>query len=157
MKSEGMVDLMATGLVKKACILKKIQSVFVLAVLIVIPLSCSHRRHIDLLPGLVGTWKTEKGILIEIHHSMSNEAEAVIKLTPGYRGEEVEIGKVIISHIKPQPSGGFSGSFEMPEGLQPVNVDISIIMRNNLLIISDDKRLRGKKMLWKRIVNKHGY
>ena len=129
----------------------------VLAVMVVLPLSCSHRRHFAPLSGLIDTWKTERGILIEVHTSSPDEAEAVIKLTPGYRGDDMKIGKVLISHIKPQPSGGFSGSFEMPGELQPITVDISIIMNNTLLIISGDKRLRGKKMLWKRIVNKRGY
>ena len=112
--------------------------------------ACSQQRFLDPFKYLVGDWKTEKGIIVSVGMASDTEAEATIKLTPGYRGEEIDIGKVLIHAIKPEASGGFSGLFVMPGGRSPVKVEISIISRDTLLIISRDKRVKGNRMVWKR-------
>ncbi len=112
--------------------------------------ACSQQRFGDPYKYMLGDWRTEKGIIVTIQMASDTEAEAEIKLTPGYGGEEIDIGKVMIHAIKPEASGGFSGLFVMPDGLKPVKVEISIFSGNTLLLISRDKRVKGNRMVWKR-------
>ena len=119
-------------------------------VLVLLFPACSQQRFGDPYTYLLGDWRTEKGIIVSMQMASDTDVEAAIKLTPGYRGEEIDIGKILIHAIKSEASGGFSGLFAMPGGLKPVKVEISIISRNTLLIISRDKRVKGNRMVWKR-------
>ena len=124
---------------------------FLLVFLTILLPGCSHQKFMDPFTNLLGNWKTEKGIIVSIQKSSDTEAEAAIKLTPGYRGEDIKSGKIIISAIKPFPGGGFSGSFEMPGGAKTVKLEISLLSRNTILILSRDKRVKGNRMLWRRV------
>jgi hypothetical protein len=116
--------------------------------------SCSERRIVGRYDSILGTWRTERGIIMSIRMSSGQGAEAAIKIASGFGGKEVETGKVIISSIKPMFEGGFSGLFEMPGNLKPVPVEISLINPDTMLIISRDKRIKGNRMVWRRIENK---
>ncbi len=101
---------------------------------------------------VLGTWKTEKGIIMSVEKTPEGTARASIKVAPGYGGEDVRIGRVIISSIKPEPSGGYSGSFIMPGELKAVKVEIGVLRRNTMLIVSRDRRVKGNRMVWKRVM-----
>ena len=114
--------------------------------------ACMRKPFFDPYDLVLGTWKTEKGIIMSVEKTPEGTARASIKVAPGYGGEDVRIGRVIISSIKPEPSGGYSGLFIMPGELKAVKVEISVLHRNTMLILSRDKRVKGSRMVWKRVM-----
>ena len=112
---------------------------------------CASKPPYDPYELVLGTWKTEKGIIMSVEMTPEGTARAAVKLSPGYGGEDVSIGKVIISLIKPEQSGGYSGVFTMPGGLKPVKVEISVLHRDTMLILSGDRRVKGYRMVWRRV------
>ena len=113
--------------------------------------TCAENRLAGRYDPLLGTWRTEKGILMAVQMSDSQGAEASITMAPGFLGDDVKSGKVIIHSIKPVADGGWSGLFEMPGNLKPVKVDISIFSGDTMLIISRDKRVKKRRMVWHRM------
>jgi len=118
---------------------KALIGVSVLCFLVFITAGCAAPRHADRNDPLLGTWKTERGIIMTVQMKEEKGAEASIKLAPGFIGDDFKIGKVIISAIKPAPDGGWTGLFIMPGNLRPVKVDISVFSWKKMLIISRDK------------------
>ena len=112
---------------------------------------CARKPLYDPYELVLGTWKTEKGIIMSVEMTPEGAARAAVKLSPGYGGEDVSIGKVIISRIKPEQSGGYSGVFAMPGTLKPVKVEISVLHRDTMLILSSDRRVKGYRMVWRRL------
>ena len=112
---------------------------------------CTVPHRADRNDPLLGTWRTERGIIMTVQMTEGNGAEASIKLAPGYIGDDFTIGKVVINSIKPAPDGGWTGLFLMPGNLMPVKVDISVFSGKKMLIISRDKRVKKNSMLWRRI------
>ena len=114
--------------------------------------ACMRKPLFDPYDLVLGTWKTEKGIVMSIEMTPEGTARASIKVAPGYGGEDVRIGRVIISSIKPEPSGGYYGLFIMPGELKAVKVEISVLRRNTMIILSRDRRVKGSRMVWKRVM-----
>lgn len=112
---------------------------------------CASKPLYDPYELVLGTWKTEKGIFMTVEMTPEGAARAAVKLSPGYGGEDVSIGKVIISRIKPERSGGYSGMFAMPGDLKPVKVEISVLHRDTMLLLSGDRRVKGYRMVWRRV------
>lgn len=135
------------GLTRKSQI-----DVKVLCFLVFLTVSCSAPHRADRNEPLLGTWKTERGIIMTVQMTEGIGAEASIKLAPGFIGDDFKIGKVIISSIKPAPDGGWTGLFIMPGNLKPVKVDISVFSGKKMLIISRDKRIKKNSMQWRRVV-----
>ncbi|MCE5249550.1 hypothetical protein LLG96_04940 [bacterium] len=125
-----------------------------LFVVMIIGVSCSEKRIAGRYESIIGTWRTERGIVMSIRMSPAQGAEASIKLAAGYGGSDVEVGKVLISNIRPMYQGGFSGIFEIPGNKKPVEVEISLVSPDTLLIISRDRRVKGNRMIWRRIQEK---
>ncbi len=130
---------------------KALFGVSVLCFLVFLTAGCTAPRRAGRNDPLLGTWKTERGIIMTVQMTEEKGAEASIKLAPGYIGDDFKIGKVIISSIKPSPDGGWTGLFSMPGNLKPVKVDISVFSWKKMLIISRDKRVKKNSMLWRRI------
>ena len=113
--------------------------------------TCAENRLAGRYYPLLGTWRTEKGIIMTVQMSDSQGAEAAVKMAPGFLGDDVKSGKVIMHSIIPVVDGGWSGLFEMPGNLKPVKVDISIFYGDTMLIIARDKRVKKRRMVWRRI------
>ena len=127
----------------------------VVGLIVLLVTGCAQKPLYNPYDPVLGTWKTEKGIVMAVEMTPDGSARAVVKLSPGYGGKDVDIGKVIISQIKPAPSGGYSGLFGMPGGLKPVSVEISVLRRDTMLILSSDRRVKGNRMIWKRVNEKN--
>ncbi len=93
---------------------KVLIGVSVLCFLVFFTASCTAPRRADRNGPLLGTWKTERGLIITVQMTEEKGAEASIKLAPGFIGDDFKIGKVIITSIKPAPGGGWMGLFIMP-------------------------------------------
>ena len=130
---------------------KALIGVVVLCFPVFLTTGCTAPHRADRNESLLGTWKTERGIIMTVQMTEDKGAEASIKLAPGFIGDDFKIGKVIISSIKPAPDGGWTGLFIMPGNLKPVKVDISVFSGKKMLIISRDKRVKKNSMLWRRI------
>ncbi|MBN1292512.1 MAG: hypothetical protein JXB48_11790 [Candidatus Latescibacteria bacterium] len=115
--------------------------------------ACSESRLAVRYSSLIGTWRTERGIIMNIQVNDDPElgAEASIIRAPGFIGGEFSVGKIVISKIKPIPDGGWSGLFIMPGYEKPVKVDISVFTSGKMLIISRDKRVKKNRMIWNRV------
>ena len=115
--------------------------------------SCSETRLAGRYEPLIGTWRTEQGIIIDIqvNEETTLGAEASIKNAPGFLGGEISKEKIVMNGIKPIPDGGWSGFFIMPNNEKPVKVDISVFKSRKMLIISRDKRVKKKRMVWERV------
>ncbi len=85
-----------------------------------------------------------------IYRSPERGVSAIIKKAPGFIGEDIKPGKIVISQINPLVDGGYTGVFKMPGDLKPVKVKIIIMSGDTLVIMTWDRRANGKIMKWKR-------
>ncbi len=85
-----------------------------------------------------------------IYRSPKRDVLAIIKKAPGFIGEDVKPGKIVISKINPLVDGGYTGFFKMPSDLKPVKVKIILMSEDTLVIMTWDRRANGKIMKWKR-------
>lgn len=124
-----------------------------LNIIFLLVLSCAGRHLQESYKPILGSWRTEKGIIMSIQISPYGDAVAIVKTAPGFITEDIQTGKAVINHIKPLVDGGFSGIFEMPDGLEPVTVKMGFTSHDTLLIITWDRRAKSKVMRWQRIRN----
>ena len=115
---------------------------------------CAGRETVESYRSILGDWRTERGIIMSIHLSPNSGVEASIKVAPGFIGEDVSPGKVIISNIKPLVDGGYRGVFEMPGNLKPADVTLKLITRDTLGIVTWDRRVENRIMKWYRVETK---
>ena len=79
-------------------------------------------------------------------------AKASVEISPGFDSKNIQHGDALITNIKPLVDGGYTGIFEIPDGLKPVKVKLGLISRDTLLIMTWDKRAKNKVMRWKRVL-----
>jgi len=113
---------------------------------------CSDERMIRIYEPILGAWRTQRGIIMVIETGADHEAHASVKLAPGFLGDDVAEGKVVINRIKYFDDLEYTGFFDMPDTPKPVKVRMLLTGRNTLVIMSHDSRVKGRRMVWRRVI-----
>ena len=120
-------------------------------IVIFLLISCAGRSSVERYLPIMSYWRTDRNIIMSIHNTPEYGVAAVIKTSPGYSGKETEPGRAIIINIQPLVDGGYTGIFEVPGGQEPVKVKLILESRDSLIIMSWDKRVKGKIQKWQRV------
>lgn len=118
----------------------------------VLVLSCAGRGKIESYQPILGSWETERGIIMSIKMTPNKGAKASVEISPGFDIKNIQHGDALITNIKPLVDGGYTGILGIPDGLKPVKVKLGLISRDTLLIMTWDKRAKNKVMRWKRVL-----
>jgi hypothetical protein len=99
---------------------------------------------------ILGEWINDKGVATVIHRLPGNELVAEVISAPGYFGNDMGAGKMIIRNIQSFQTR-YSGIFVMPGEEKSVRVQIRFRDMNTLVFSTDDKRAKGNLMIWHRV------
>ena len=100
---------------------------------------------------ILGEWTNDKNLIILVHRTQGKELVAEIISAPGFFGDNIGAGKMIIRNIQPYQTR-YSGIFVMPGDEKSVKVQIRFSNRNTLVFSTDDKRAKGNLMIWHRLL-----
>ncbi|MCD6308537.1 MAG: hypothetical protein J7M24_06030 [Candidatus Latescibacteria bacterium] len=115
-------------------------------------LSCAGVGKLDRYRPIMGYWETERGVVMSIRLSSDEKLIADVKASPGYLAEDILKTDALIDNIEPLVDGRFSGVFRMPGGAKPLKVVMALTDPNTLLIMTWDRRAKGKRVMrWTRI------
>ena len=100
---------------------------------------------------ILGEWTNDKNLIILVHRTQGKELVAEIISAPGFFGDNIGAGKMIIRNIQPFQTR-YSGIFVMPGEEKSIKVQIRFKNMNTLVFSTDDKRAKGNLMVWRRLV-----
>ena len=121
----------------------------VLGLLILTSCAARHAGRADAL--LSGNWSAGNGVIVRIGRLPDNRLGAEIVSARGFYSNDLGAGTVVIRDIRPR-GAGFTGKFVMPGTAAPVTVRMRLLNRDTLLFGSADRRVKGNRMVWKRIL-----
>ena len=99
--------------------------------------------------SITGFWQTEQDIVVEIGPADGGGFEATIVYAPGFATGDNRAGSVILTGIRAQADGTFTGTFQVP-GAEPASVRMGFSSPDNLMIVTFDGRRWGGSMVWHR-------
>ncbi len=112
--------------------------------------ACSAAWRQEFYTPIVGRWKTERGIIVDISFG-AGKAVAKVAGGPGYTADSVQAKQALIIDITPTPDGAYVGYFLMPGMQKAVKVRLGLLTKNTLMIATWDKRAKQKTMKWRRL------
>jgi hypothetical protein len=118
---------------------------------IILLMACAGEQNVRAnRDPILGEWINDKGVATVIHRLPGNELVAEVISAPGFFGNDIGAGKMIIRNIQSFQTR-YSGIFVMPGEEKSVRVQIRFRDMNTLVFSTDDKRAKGNLMVWRRV------
>lgn len=111
---------------------------------------CGMPPRNDLYAPILGSWITERNIVMSIHEQPEYGVAAFVVRGAGFYGAPAEPGAPVITHIVPLGRDGYRGYFPIPGQPEPMVVRLAIPESGVLVIGSWDPQAGGRIMRWHR-------